>query len=239
MTPVPVFPPCKNLTGHCWQSIGLMMISAESYEGWNNLISWRMRNMKVLGIYGSARKGGNSDQLLDKALEGAEASGAAVSRIYARDLSIHGCLACGGCEKTGKCVVKDDMTAVYPRLEEADIIFLASPIYFYALTGQVKLLIDRAQAMWSKRFLEKSPEERKAYSSGKGYLIAVGATGGKNLFEGVQLTAKYFYDALDMTCEGGIFFRKLDKKDAVQGHPEMLQQAFDLGVKAVADNKKA
>jgi len=192
--------------------------------------------MKVLGIYGSARKGGNSDQLLDKALEGAEASGALISRVYARDLKISGCHACGGCDKTGNCVVKDDMTTVYPLFEEADIIFLASPIYFYALTGQVKLLIDRAQAMWSKRFLEKTPEERKRYDSGKGYLIAVGATGGKNLFEGVQLTARYFFDALDMSYEGGIFFRKLDKKDAINEHPEMLGEAFDLGKKA-AGNK--
>jgi multimeric flavodoxin WrbA len=199
------------------------------------MFSWRIRDMKVLGIYGSARKGGNSEQLLDKALEGAQESGAEISRIYARDLKISGCLACGGCEKTGQCVIKDDMASVYPRLGEAEIIILASPIYFYAMTGQVKLLIDRAQAMWSKRFLEKTPEERKVYGSGRGYLIAVGATKGKNLFEGVELTAKYFYDALDMTYEGGLFFRRLDKKDAkdaVIGHPEMLEEARQLGVKA-------
>jgi len=194
--------------------------------------------MKVLGIYGSARKGGNSDRLLDKALEGAQESGALISRIYARDLKIGGCLACGGCEKTGKCVIMDDMAIVYPQFDEADIIFLSSPIYFYALTGQVKLLIDRAQAMWSKRFLEKTQEQRKVYDSGRGYLIAVGATRGKNLFEGVQLTAKYFYDALDMTYEGGLFFRQLDKKDAINGHPEMLAEAFELGKRAVTGEKK-
>jgi len=195
--------------------------------------------MKVLGIYGSARKGGNSDQLLDKALEGAEASGAAISRVYARDLNISGCLACGGCDKTGKCVVKDDMQSVYPLFEEADIIFLATPIYFYSVTGQVKLLIDRAQAMWAKRMLEKNPVERKRYDRGMGYLIAVGATGGKNLFEGVQLTAKYFFDALDMSYEGGVFFRKLDKKNAAKENAEALQEALDLGKRAVTGYNKA
>lgn len=189
--------------------------------------------MNVLGIYGSARKGGNSDQLLDRALEGAEASGASISRIYARDLKISGCRACGGCDKTGKCVVKDDMADVYSLYEDADIILLASPIYFYAMPGQVKCLIDRAQAMWSKRYLIKTPEQRKSYDSGRGYLIAVGATRGQNLFEGVQLIAKYFFDALDMSYEGGIFFRKLDKKGAVNEHPEMLQEAYELGKKAV------
>jgi multimeric flavodoxin WrbA len=194
--------------------------------------------MKVLGIYGSARKDGNSDHLLDKALEGAESSGASILRIYARDLHISGCRACGGCEKTGKCVLKDDMISVYPQFEEADIIFLASPVYFYGVTGQVKLLIDRAQAMWSKRMLEKTPEERKLFNKGPGYLIAVGATKGQNLFEGVQLTAKYFFDALDMSYGGGIFFRKLDTKDTVKEHPEMLQEAFELGKKAVEDYKR-
>jgi hypothetical protein len=80
--------------------------------------------------------------------------------------------------------------------------------------------------------LEKSPEERKQYDSGRGYLIVVGATRGKNLFEGVVLTAKYFFDALDMSYDGGIFFRRLEKRTAVQESPETLQEAFNLGIKA-------
>ena len=65
--------------------------------------------MKALGIYGSPRKKGNTDQLLDSALEGANASGAEILRVYVRDLNISGCLECGGCDETGVCVVKDDM----------------------------------------------------------------------------------------------------------------------------------
>ncbi len=189
--------------------------------------------MKVLGIYGSPRKGGNSDILLDKVLEGARSAGAEVSSIYARTPKISGCLECGGCDKTGKCVVKDEMQTVYPMLEDADIIFLATPIFFYGMTSQVKALIDRCQAMWSKRMLEKTPEERRKYDSGVGYLIAVGATRGKNLFEGVQLTARYLFDALDMSYEGGIFFRRIDRKGAILDHPEALKEAFELGINAV------
>ena len=190
--------------------------------------------IKVLGIYGSPRKGGNSDQLLDKALEGARSVGAETKGVYARDLKMSGCLECGGCDKTGQCVVQDDMQSVYPLLEEADLIFLASPIFFYGLTAQAKALIDRSQAMWSKRLLTKSPEERKSHDSGRGYLIAVGATRGKNLFEGSQLTAQYFYDALDMSYDGGIFFRSLEKKTAAQKTPETLQEAFIMGRKAAS-----
>lgn len=188
--------------------------------------------MKVLGIYGSPRKNGNTDQLLDKALEGARSAGAETSSVYARSLKISGCLECGGCDKTGKCVVKDDMQEVYPMLEEAEVIILASPVFFYGLTAQVKALVDRSQALWSKRILNKTPEERKSFDSGRGYLIAVGATRGQNLFEGVQLESKYFFDALDMSYEGGIFFRKLEKKNAVKDNPETLQEAFNLGLQA-------
>lgn len=190
--------------------------------------------MKVLGIYGSPRKGGNTDQLLDNALEGARSAGADIMKVYARDLKMSGCIECGGCDKTGKCVVEDDMQSVYPLLEEANIIFLASPIFFYSVTAQVKALIDRAQASWSKRMLEKTQEERKSFDSGRGYLITVGATRGQNLFEGAILTARYFFDALDMTYEGGIFFRSLEKKSAVQENPETLQEAFNLGIKAIS-----
>jgi len=189
--------------------------------------------MKVLGIYGSPRKNGNTDRLLDKALEGARAAGAETSAVYARKLKMSGCIECGGCDKTGKCVVQDDMQSVYPRMEEADVIILASPIFFYGLTAQVKALVDRSQALWSKRMLEKTPEERKRYDGGRGYVIAVGATRGENLFQGVELEAKYFFDALDMAYEGGIFFRRLEKKDATEDNPETLQEAFNLGLNAV------
>lgn len=190
--------------------------------------------MNVLGIYGSPRKGGNTDQLLDKVLEGARSAGAEVDSLYVRDLSMSGCIECGGCDKTGKCVVEDDMQGVYPLLEKADVIFLASPIFFYSVTAQLKALIDRVQAIWAKQQLEQTPDEKRMFKRGRGYLIAVGATRGKNLFEGAQMVARYFFDALSMSYEGGIFFRSLEKKTAVRENPETLQEAFNLGIKAVS-----
>jgi multimeric flavodoxin WrbA len=190
------------------------------------------KQVNVLGIYGSPRKGGNTDQLLDMALEGAHAAGAHVSRIYARDLTMSGCIECGGCDQTGVCVLKDDMQSVYPLMEAADAVILACPIFFYGLTAQTKALVDRSQAMWSKRMLVKTVQERKHYDGGKGYLIAVGATRGRQLFDGVRLEAKYFFDALDMSYEGGLFFRNLEKPSDIQKQPAALQQAYDLGRKA-------
>jgi multimeric flavodoxin WrbA len=190
--------------------------------------------MNVLGIYGSPRKGGNSDQLLDLVLEGARQAGADVDAVYVRRLDLSGCRECGGCDETGKCVLDDDMQAVYDRLDWAEAIVVGSPVFFYGPPAQLKALIDRSQAMWSRRMLNKKPDQRKTYDSGAGYLVAVGATKGANLFEGVKLTAKYFYDALDMSFEDGLYFRGLEGPEAVAGDPEIHRQAREFGRRVVA-----
>jgi len=190
--------------------------------------------MKILGVYGSPRKDGNSDLLLDQALAGARSVGAEVTSIYIRDYKMSGCLECGGCEATGVCIIKDDMQELYPLIKGADVIILSSPVFFYSLSSQLKAFIDRCQALWSERMLTKKPEKRLKYESGRGYLIAVGATKGKNLFEGVELTARYFFDALDKRYEGGLFFRKVEGKGAIAQDPEALKQAFEFGKKIAA-----
>ncbi|MBW1711731.1 MAG: flavodoxin family protein [Deltaproteobacteria bacterium] len=194
---------------------------------------------KVLGIYGSPRRGGNSDLLLDRALEGAASAGAEVKKIYARKLKMSGCLECGGCDQTGQCVVDDQMQDVYPLLDWAEVIILAGPVFFYSLPAQVKALIDRGQAMWSRRKLTKTREERRTYDSGRGFLIGVGATRGQNLFQGVDLTARYFFDALDMDYGGGLFFRQIEAKGAVAEHPQALDQAFEFGRRAAGGSTQS
>ena len=193
--------------------------------------------MKVLGIYGSPRKGGNTDILLDEALKGAAAEGAEVISIRCCELNLAGCLECSGCDNTGECIQDDDMQLVYPKLLESDVIILASPIFFYGLTSQVKAVIDRCQAMWCKRRLDKTSEQRRTYDGGRGYLISVGATKGGNLFEGAQLTAKYFFDALDMSYEGGLLIKSVEGKGDILEHSDYLKQAFDMGVEAVRRGK--
>ena len=194
-------------------------------------------SVKVLGIYGSPRKGGNTDLLLDRILEGSSQAGAEVKSLYVRRLKISGCLECGSCDETGECALRDDMAQVYPLLDEADIIFLASPNFFYNVTGQVKLLIDRSQAMWSRRLLEKGPQRKRRYDGGKGFLICVGATKGKNLFVGVELTVKYFFDALDMSYEGGLLIDRVEAKGEILKHPDVMERAFNLGNGAVESMK--
>jgi multimeric flavodoxin WrbA len=123
------------------------------------------------------------------------------------------------------------MQSVYPLLYESDAIIMATPIFFYNVTSQLKALIDRSQAAWAKQRLEKPGKPRRHYEGGRGYLIAVAASKGERLFDCAEITARYFFDALDMSYEEGLFFRQLDKGDDVQKRPEMLDQSFELGKK--------
>ena len=130
-------------------------------------------------------------------------------------------------------MVDDDMQSVYPRLVEAEVIILASPIFFYGITSQAKALIDRCQAMWCRRFLDKTRAKERTYPGGRGYLLAAGATKGGNLFQGAELVAKYFFDALDMSYEGGVMVKSVDKTGDILKRPDVLKQAFELGKAAV------
>ncbi|MBW1988326.1 MAG: flavodoxin family protein [Deltaproteobacteria bacterium] len=186
--------------------------------------------MKILGIHASPRKGGNTDILLSALLESAAGAGADTDEIFTRDLTVTGCVACGGCDDTGACVLKDDMARVYPLLSRAGAVVLSAPVYFYNVPARAKALIDRSQALWAARALEKRAGRDPGYH-GRGYLIAVGATRGENLFVGMELTAKYFFDALGLSYEGGLFFRRVEEKGAIREVEGAIGRARELGRK--------
>ncbi len=100
-------------------------------------------NKKVLVLAGSPRKGGNSDLLCDEFIRGARESGCIAEKIYMQDLKISPCRACYGCRGTGSCVQKDNMAELLDKMIDADVIVLATPVYFYSMDGQMKTMIDR------------------------------------------------------------------------------------------------
>jgi len=99
--------------------------------------------MKVLGILGSPRIGGNSDILLEQALAGAGERGAEVEKIILSQKKISGCLDCEKCNETGICTIRDDMPEIHKKILEADAIIHAVPLYFWAMTSQMKAYLDR------------------------------------------------------------------------------------------------
>lgn len=105
-------------------------------------------NKKVLVISGSPRRNGNSDQLCDAFIEGAKEAGHEVEKIEVREKKIGFCLACYACRETHQCFQKDDMVKILDKIVEADVIVMASPVYFYSIDAQMKALIDRTLPRW-------------------------------------------------------------------------------------------
>ena len=182
--------------------------------------------MRILGIMGSPRIGGNTDLLFNEALKGAEAEGAAIEKIVVDKLKITPCREYYGCLKDGNCVIRDDMDAIYPKLLEAEGIILASPMFFYGLTAQVKALIDRSQALWARKYVLKQTPPN---STRRGVFIAVGATKGDKLFEGSILTVRYFFNTVGVKYSEELLIRGIDKKGEIREHPTALKDAFELG----------
>ncbi len=104
---------------------------------------------KVLILSGSPRKGGNSDLLCDEFMHGAQESGNVVEKIRVTEKSVSPCKACYYCKKSGgQCVMKDDMGEILQKMIDADVLVLASPVYFYSIDAQLKAVIDRTVARW-------------------------------------------------------------------------------------------
>ena len=107
---------------------------------------------RVTVISTSLRAGSNSDMLAEKFAEGAQASGHAVEKISLRGKEIKFCIGCLSCQKTGACVFKDDVPAIMEKVLNADVVCWATPIYYYEMSGQMKTLIDRMNAMYPKDY---------------------------------------------------------------------------------------
>jgi arsenate reductase len=182
----------------------------------------------VLGLMGSPRTRGNTDLLLDAFLEGAQGKGAEVLKIDVPSKHITPCQGCRFCEKQGFCRLKnDDMGEMNYLLRRADIVALATPIFFYGPSAQIKALIDRSQALWARRYIMKLTDPKAPFR--RGFLLAVGATKGKELFTGTNLVAKYFYDAVGAHYEGFLGFRQMDAPGAIAHHPTALTDARKKG----------
>jgi multimeric flavodoxin WrbA len=179
---------------------------------------------------GSPRIKSNTDLLLDEALRGAKSRGADVEKVVVDKLKIGPCKEYLGCFRDGNCVIRDDMDAIYPKLLEADVVIIASPVFFYGVTSQAKALIDRCQALWARKHILK---QSLPNGGRKGALIAVGATQGKRLFEGVVLTVKYFFEAIGVEYADELLVRGIDARGEIKQHPTAMADAFELGQRLV------
>jgi multimeric flavodoxin WrbA len=132
-----------------------------------------IRAPRLLAIAGSPRRGGNSDALLDACVGGATAAGAEVDLLVVAEASIGACTGCNGCSVDGECIVNDAMQGIYARIDVADAIAVAAPVYFATVPAGLKALYDRCQPYWARRYVLGRPIERRR----SGAFLVVGGGG--------------------------------------------------------------
>jgi len=180
--------------------------------------------MKVLGVVGSPRKEGNTDILVDQVLRGARDVGAAVEKVFLNDLDIKPCQSvCSDyCKKTGDCRIKDDMSQLYNKIYDSDVIILATPVYWYGPSAQLKAFMDRWYAFSHPEFVDKMKGK-------KAILIAPFEESDISVSDPLVSMINKSMSYLKMEL-----FRKLlvtaGTKGAVKQNAEAMNQAFKIGL---------
>jgi multimeric flavodoxin WrbA len=189
----------------------------------------------VLAIAGSPRRHGNSEQLLDACLAGVAEAGGTADKLVVVDYGIKPCLGCNACSLTGACVQVDRMAELYPRIEAADAIIVASPIFFATVPAVLKALYDRCQPFWARRFVlhEPAPAQKRP-----GALLIVRGGGDPYGFEGGVLTTKSVFAVLGVRYSAELKVAGVDSPSDMGRHPDALAEAHRIGAETVARVKE-
>ena len=185
--------------------------------------------IRILGICASPRRGGNTEILLDAALSGAASAGASVEKIVLNELCLRPCQGCDACAKGLRCVIKDDMRQIYKRVGESDALVVASPIYFGSLSAQAKIMIDRFQPYWIRKYLLKKPVSKK--KDRKGLFLSVGAAERRTFFNNARSIIRIFFVVLDIKYFGDLFCGGVDRSGEIGQRAIALKRSFGLGAK--------
>ena len=192
-------------------------------------MSRKPRTKKVLVLLGSPRKKGNSTVLAERIIKGAEAAGASVERIYLHGQNISPCHACYGCRKENAkgCVIDDDMQPIYKKLVASYAWVIASPVYWFTMSAQTKLFLDRCFALYN---------EKKNYFKGKRIAIAMSYGDADSFSSGCVNALRTFQDSFAYTGSKivGIVHGSADKPGEIKSNKKLMAQAEELGKELVS-----
>ncbi len=183
---------------------------------------------KIVGILGSPRRGGNTEILLDTALEAAKNKGADVKKFILNELNFSPCQECKKIKKNGACLVKDDWQKVYAEIKKSDGIIVASPIFFGSISAQTKMFIDRFQCLWLAKNVFRTYKTKKRRV---GALICVEASDRKDFFENAKSIVKNLFVTIDVDYKSELFCSGIDSKGAVNKKPGCLKKASEIGAR--------
>jgi multimeric flavodoxin WrbA len=171
----------------------------------------------VLGLGFSPRKGGNSDQILKWALEGARKAGSETKSLHVRDYRVKPCTNCSECEEDGICTLKDDFSKLRKEIDNADFLIIASPIYFLGVPAHAKAMIDRFQSYWVRKHLLNRLHPR---GDRPALLLCVAGSEKKDVFDCAKRTVMAFLNVAGFKLADKEFFEGIDRKGSVKYQPE-------------------
>lgn len=175
----------------------------------------------ILVLSSSPRKNGNSDILCDRFIQGATEVSHNIEKIYISDKNIGFCSACKACYATGKCIQKDNMESIYPKVLKADVIVFSTPVYFYSMSAQLKVFIDRLVPIYTKLLNKEVYIFITAWDSNK-----------KNLLSTVEAIRGLTRDCMEGTIEKGVIIGKgVSAKGDIRTTPAYTE-AYELGKKS-------
>ncbi len=187
----------------------------------------------LLAIASSPRQNGNSDLLLKEFCRAAEDAGWQVDMVRINEMIFRPCQACDACAKDGRCIIKDDMQDIYPKMADADALVVASPITFGSVNAQLKMFIDRFQCWWHAKYNLKTPFVPEE-ANRQGFFICVGALEREQYCENALQIIKVFFHNINHKLAGSLAFRGYDEKGAVLKDPETLAKAYRAGKDFIA-----
>ncbi len=126
----------------------------------------------------------------------------------------------------GSCIVEDELKSVYKKIEQADAIILASPIFFGSLSAQTKMMIDRFQCLWRVRYILKAVASKKKK---KGAFISVEGSKRDDFFANAKSIVKNLFATIGADYKGELFCSGIDERNSILKHTENLKKAFELG----------
>ncbi|MGD0283661.1 MAG: flavodoxin family protein [Dissulfurispiraceae bacterium] len=188
--------------------------------------------MNITAFLGSPRIEGNSDILLREALRAVEGIAHDVLIFKLNTMDIKPCQNCGGCDKTGICVINDDMQEISRAIRGADRVILSSPIFFFGLSAQSKIMIDRCQSFWCEKYLLKRTIPPGPHGR-KGLLMLVGGMKKEVGIQCSEATATAFFRTISVPDNETLSFLGVDSKGDIRNHPTALHDAFEAGKRLI------
>lgn len=195
--------------------------------------------LKVLTILGSPREKGNSKQLAEYIINGilSTEGDVEVQTIAVCKEKIQPCIACDGCHRKPGCVIQDDMQNLYQAFDHADLVVVASPVYFNAVSAQLKALIDRCQAIWASKYILHNPIiDRNKQRIGV-FVATAGNPDALAEFAPSDRIMDLFFKAINTKYVASLFISNTDQ-EPVHSRPEILNQAFAVGVQMMVEFRK-